>query len=36
MKAMSRGASMEQDAPGRYLHDKIQFNDHIDVIFELL
>ena len=36
MKAMSRGASMEQDAPGRYLHDKIQFNDHINVIFELL
>ena len=36
MKAMSRGASMEQEAPGRYLHDKIQFNDHINVIFELL
>jgi len=36
MKAMSRGATMEQAAPGRYLHDKIQFNDHINVIFELL
>ena len=36
MKAMSRVASMEQEAPGRYLHDKIQFNDHINVIFELL
>lgn len=36
MKAMSRGATMEQAPPGRYLHDKIQFNDHINVIFELL
>lgn len=36
MKAMSRGATMEQASPGRYLHDKIQFNDHINVIFELL
>ena len=36
MKAMSRVASMGQEAPGRYLHDKIQFNDHINVIFELL
>ena len=36
MKAMTRGATMEQAAPGRYLHDKIQFNDHINVIFELL
>jgi len=36
MKAMSRGATMEQAPPARYLHDKIQFNDHINVIFELL
>lgn len=36
MRAMSRGATMEQAAPGRYLHDKIQFSDHINVIFELL
>ena len=36
MKTMSRSANMEQAAPGRYLHDKIQFNDHINVIFELL
>lgn len=36
MQAMSRSVHSEKAAPGKYLHDKIQFNDHINVIFELL
>lgn len=35
MKAMGQRSQFENTAPGKYLHDKIQFNDRINVIFEL-
>jgi uncharacterized protein YggE len=35
MEAMSRSSQFDNAAPGKYLHDKIQFNDRINVIFEL-
>ncbi len=36
MQAMRRSAQLEKAPQGKYRHDNIQFNDHINVIFELL
>jgi uncharacterized protein YggE len=35
LASMSRSA-MQDEAPGRYIHDQLRFNDHINVIFELI
>ena len=35
MRSMSRSA-MQDEAPGKYLHDQLRFSDHINVIFELI
>lgn len=35
MQSMSRSA-MQDEAPGKYLHDQLRFSDHINVIFELI
>lgn len=35
MQSMSRSA-MQDQAPGKYLHDQLRFSDHINVIFELI
>ena len=36
IKAMNHSAMLRQASPDRYLHDKIQVSDHINVVFELI